>query len=78
MILCVKYLFLKNTHTNKYERLNYFDETTAKIGLVGDYILSMTNLNRTAFGMYIIIVIVLLLCISFVLFVLFRKKYWFW
>lgn len=73
-----RHLFLINNSTDKLERLNSLNGTTATISLSGKYILSTSDINSVSFEMYAIIAFSVLLCICIAIYIYIRKKHWFW
>ena len=73
-----RYLYLYNEATQKYERLNHLDGSAAVISLTGEYVLSKSKLDGPPFGVYMIIAAAMLIVVCAAVYVLLRKRHWFW
>ena len=73
-----RYLYLFNEVTAKYERLNMDDGQEATIGTSGSYLLTTKKLRSVSWPIYSSIAVGSLLIVGAGVYILTKKKYWFW
>lgn len=73
-----KYLYLYNSAKEKYERINVNDLSNVKIEIAGTYLFTKHKLNGLSVSLYLIAGFVTVVVIFAGIYVIVKKKHWFW
>ncbi len=73
-----KYLYLFNEATEKYERLEVEDITLLQIDTAGKYILTTEKISEVDVNEVVIVIGVVACVLGVVLYIMCKKRYWFW
>ena len=74
----LRYLYLFNDASQKYERLNSFDGKTVKASMTGTYLLTATKLRQENLPGYVALAFGVLVLGFAGMYIVVKKKHWFW
>lgn len=73
-----KHLHLYDEISQEHKELNSFADCTAIIDIAGEYVLTISPIRTTFYPLYVIIFFCIVVCIGSVIYILTKKRYWFW
>lgn len=73
-----KYVYLYNQATQKYEKIKQEVPTELKLSTAGTYMLSTTRLSGESIKIYVVIGISVIVLALGGIYIIIKKKYWFW